>query len=376
MSLTVSAAGSNPQALPPDRLARCRQGPRGHAVGMHRRRAAAAAGVVLASCLFFGMSGLVGASPEGDTDAIDATTVVDDDAAAGDAAAVKVESDESEESSEDSAEETDAAVGAEALAANPGGELAEPGRIVSSRISRNAEELKAEVISAEAALALRAEVDGPVVVYDSPSVSIALRRVSPEKLLEEGAELEAPDKAGIKIPGKDPRIKGRHGGPVTITVSSYHAGDRVKYPPNISSREFQKPAPQPRQQGEESNESHGTAPNETDRVDFFMTKTSVSWKGTVNVKVPGLSATVPAHDRSPSEVKFGDEGDIAFFEDKEEIRKELEDLSSQPLDERMRAYRKLARKWHPDKNPEDAQRATDVFAYLSTLKELLVAPAV
>eukprot|EP00927_Polykrikos_kofoidii_P072297 TRINITY_DN68430_c0_g1_i1.p1 TRINITY_DN68430_c0_g1~~TRINITY_DN68430_c0_g1_i1.p1 ORF type:complete len:412 (+),score=79.28 TRINITY_DN68430_c0_g1_i1:108-1343(+) len=274
--------------------------------------------------------------------------------------------------------------------ANPGGELTEPGRIVSSIIVRTAQELKAEVIAAEAALALRAEVDGAVVTYDSPSVSIALRKVSADNLTKNGTKMEAPDKAGVEIPA-DPRVKGRHGGPVTITLSSYHTGDRIKEPPTLSSREFKSsqaaPSSSPRDSGggatdiprsengganRTTQDEEGSKKNETDRVDFFMTKTSVSWRGTVNVKVPGLGASVPAHDRSPTDVNFGEEGEVLFPIEKADLRKQLEDAAGLPEEDRLRIYRRLARKWHPDKNPEDRERATEVFAYLSTLKELLV----
>ena len=235
--------------------------------------------------------------------------------------------------------------------------------------STTTEALRAEIVAAEAALALQAEVDGLPVVYDSPAVSISLRKVKPETLIQLGAHVEAPDGAGVSIP-PDPRVKGRHGGPVTITVTSYHAGDsinkempRVKYG---AEQQF-KPDPESAETSGNSNNSAGAGanrssePNKTDRVDFFMTRTSVNWRGTVDVKVPGLSANVPAHDRPWT--PFGE--DERYAEDKAEVRKELERLVSVDSSERLRGYRKLARQWHPDKHPaEDREKATEVFEYL------------
>lgn len=151
-------------------------------------------------------------------------------------------------------------------------------RLFSPVRSTSQEALRQEVVAAEAALEQMAQVDGLPVVYDSPAVSIALRKVSAEALVLNGSEIEAPDGASIKIPA-DPRVKGRHGTPVTVSVTSYHAGDSIN-------------KDMPRIKFNGSNET-----NASDRVDFFMTRTSVTWRGTVDVKVPGLSAQVPAHDR-------------------------------------------------------------------------------
>lgn len=228
--------------------------------------------------------------------------------------------------------------------------------------SNTPEELKAEIIAAEAALSLRAEVDGAPAVYDSPSVSISLRKVSPKALVESGTKLEAPNGAGITLPA-DPRIKGKHGGPVTISVTSYHTGDKVKEVPTVKYGAN-------RQVRRMTGPDGGTVQKE-DRVDFFMTKTSVSWRGTVNVKVPGLAAQVPAHDRPWN--PYGESGDVLFPEDKEQVRSEVEALAA--LDdyvEQRRGLRRLAQKWHPDKRPDDLERATEVFAFLQDLRQTLL----
>merc|ERR1719270_422673 len=129
--------------------------------------------------------------------------------------------------------------------------------------------------------------------------------------MESGTKLEAANGAGITIPA-DPRIKGRHGGPVTVSVTSYHTGDKVKEVPTVkygANRQLR------RMTG--PNAISGTVQKE-DRVDFFMTKTSVSWRGTVNVKVPGLGAEVPAHDRPWK--PYGKEEDVRYPEEKAQIR--------------------------------------------------------
>ncbi len=250
-------------------------------------------------------------------------------------------------------------------------------RLFSPIRSTSPEALKAEVIAAEAALALRAEVDGLPVVYDSPGVSISLRKVSPDVLVTQGAILEAPDGGGVTIPA-DPRVRGRHGGPVTVSVTSYHAGDALK------TKEMQKinfgSTASRKEVGPTSNTSNtstGNGMNGTtytsqignasgvDRVDFFMTKTSVSWRGTVNVKVPGLSAQVPAKDRPWT--PLGE--DALYAEEKAEVKAELERLASlKNANEKLRGYRKLARQWHPDKHPEEREKATEVFEYLQELR--------
>lgn len=235
--------------------------------------------------------------------------------------------------------------------------------IVSSVRSTTTEALKNEIIAAEAALTLRAEVDGAPAVYDSPSVSISLRKVSPGALALSGANLETVDGAGVTIPA-DPRVKGRHGGPVTITVTSFHAGDGVKELPSVkygANRELRRVGGQDSLSGTKLKE---------DRVDFFMAKTSVSWRGTVDVKVPGLAAQVPAHDRPWT--PYGTDGN--FVDEKLEVRSEVEALAALPEGDsaqKMRGLRRLARRWHPDKNPEDVERATEVFTYLQELKAAL-----
>jgi len=253
---------------------------------------------------------------------------------------------------------------ARALVALPNNE----GKAVSAAVhilnpvpSNTPEALKAEIIAAEAALALRAEVDGPPAVYDSPSVSISLRRVSPNALVESETKLETPNGAGITLPA-DPRIKGRHGGPVTISVTSYHTGDKVKEVPTVKYGAN-------RQVRRMTGGDGGTVQKE-DRVDFFMTKTSVSWRGTVNVKVPGLAAQVPAHDRPWA--PFGEKGESLYPGEKAELRTEVEALAALGEDEKRRGLRRLSQKWHPDKRPEDLERATEVFAYLQELRQSIM----
>jgi len=235
-------------------------------------------------------------------------------------------------------------------------------RIVSPFRVTTPEALRAEIIAAEEALALRAEVDGAPVVYDSPAVSISLRKVSPNALVEGGAELDAADGAKIKIPA-DPRVKGRHGGPVTVTVTSYHTGDKIKELPTVRYGAN-------RQTRRVSGHGAGSRQKE-DRVDFFMSRTSVSWRGTVNVKVPGLGAEVPAHDRVWQ--PYGEAANVRFPEEKDQVRVEVEAIVGMPKEEQSRALRKLAKRWHPDKNPEDEERATEVFEYLQELRESLFA---
>ena len=250
-------------------------------------------------------------------------------------------------------------------------------RLFSPIRSTSPEALKAEVIAAEAALALRAEVDGLPVVYDSPGVSISLRKVSPDVLVTQGAILEAPDGGGVTIPA-DPRVRGRHGGPVTVSVTSYHAGDGInKEMPKIKFGSTASPEVNTSNTSTSINETGmngmngttktqiGNASEGVDRVDFFMTKTSVSWRGTVNVKVPGLSAQVPAKDRPWT--PLGE--DALYAEEKAEVKAELERLASvKNANEKLRGYRKLARQWHPDKHPEEREKATEVFEYLQELR--------
>merc|ERR1719183_224494 len=160
-------------------------------------------------------------------------------------------------------------------------------RIFSPWRVESTEALKAEVVAAEAALALRATVDGPLAVYDSPSVSIALRKVSPETLANEWVEVKAPDGAELSIP---PGAKQRHGGPVTVTITSYHTGGRIKKLPGRV--KFGRGRRLRRRLGGDEAIS-GTTVGE-DRVDFFLEKEegksgparhSVSWAGTVDVRV-------------------------------------------------------------------------------------------
>lgn len=249
-------------------------------------------------------------------------------------------------------------------------------RIVSLRRSETPEELKAEVVAAEAALSLRAQVGGPPVVYDSPGVSIAVQKVEAENLTNNGLNLTAPNDAGVMIPA-DPRITGRHGGPVTVSVSSFHAGEKIKELPEIKSSDFRhKPADPsdadldgPPEESEKKADA-GAAKPEVDRVDFFMKKTGISWRGTVNVKVPGLGASVPAHDREgPPPGASVEEDEQLHPEEKQMVKREMMLLASLPQAEQQRKYRELAKQWHPDKNPGDTERAADIFAYLQRLRE-------
>eukprot|EP00930_Biecheleria_cincta_P039299 TRINITY_DN27026_c0_g1_i1.p1 TRINITY_DN27026_c0_g1~~TRINITY_DN27026_c0_g1_i1.p1 ORF type:complete len:378 (+),score=87.35 TRINITY_DN27026_c0_g1_i1:32-1135(+) len=249
-------------------------------------------------------------------------------------------------------------------------------RIVSLRRSETAEELKAEVVAAEAALSLRAQVGGPPVVYDSPGVSIAVQKVEAENLTNNGLNLTAPNDAGVMIPA-DPRIVGRHGGPVTVSVSSFHAGEKIKELPEIKSSDFRHKSADPsdadldgpREESEKKADA-GAAKPEVDRVDFFMKKTGISWRGTVNVKVPGLGASVPAHDREgPPPGASMEEAEQSYPEEKQMVKREMMLLASLPQAEQQRKYRELAKQWHPDKNPGDTERAADIFAYLQRLKE-------
>lgn len=249
-------------------------------------------------------------------------------------------------------------------------------RIVSLRRSETAEELKAEVVAAEAALSLRAEVGGPPVVYDSPGVSIAVQKVEAENLTRNGLNLTAPNDAGVMIPA-DPRITGRHGGPVTVSVSSFHAGEKIKELPEIKSSDFRPKPAEPSdadldgpRDGAEKKADAGSAKPEVDRVDFFMKKTGISWRGTVNVKVPGLGASVPAHDREgPPPGASIEEAEQSNPEEKQMVKREMMLLASLPQAEQQRKYRELAKQWHPDKNPGDTERAADIFAYLQRLRE-------
>lgn len=264
---------------------------------------------------------------------------------------------------------------------------AEAAHIVSPWRVDTPQALKAEVVAAEAALSLRAEVDGAPAVYESPSVSIALRRVSPETLANEWVELKSPDGADVKIP---PGAKQRHGGPVTITITSYHVGGRLKLPGRVK---FGQGRQLRRKLGGEESIS-GTTVKE-DRVDFFLMKEpqkdgparhSVQWAGTVDVKVRdptkgrgkikggyehGLGVSVPAHDREWLPGREGHEIQ-RFPVEKKELQLEVEGLVGRPLAEQRRGYRLLARRWHPDKNREDEDRATEVFAYLQELRETLL----
>lgn len=266
---------------------------------------------------------------------------------------------------------------------------AESARIYSPFRVETVEALKAEVIAVEAALALRAEVDGSPAVYDSPSVSIALRKVSPEKLANEWVELKAPDGAELSIP---PGAKQRHGGPVTITITSYHTGGRIKQLPGRiklgKNRRLRR-----KLGGDE--EISGTTVGE-DRVDFFLEKEegkgseparhSVSWAGTVDVRVrdptkgrgkvkggfeQGLGVSVPAHHTDYQLAGVSNE-DSRWPEERQALLLEVEGLAGLPEPDRQRGYRKLARKWHPDKNPDIQEKSSVLFQLLQELRARLL----
>lgn len=269
---------------------------------------------------------------------------------------------------------------------------AESARIYSPYRVETVEALKAEVIAVEAALALRATVDGPPAVYDSPSVSIALRKVSPEVLANEWVDLKAPDGAELSIP---PGAKQRHGGPVTITITSYHTGGRIKKLPGRV--KFGKGRQLRRKLGGDEAIS-GTKVGE-DRVDFFLEKEeatsgparhSVSWAGTVDVKVrdptkgrgkvkggyeQGLGIQVPAH-HTDYQATGGSVEDSRWPEDRQALLLEVEGLAGLPDPERQRGYRRLARKWHPDKNPDEKEKSSVLFHLLQDLRARLLPSAV
>lgn len=265
---------------------------------------------------------------------------------------------------------------------------AESAKIYSPWRVETTEALRAEVVAVEAALALRATVDGAPAVYDSPSVSIALRKVSPETLANEWVELKAPDGAELTIP---PGAKQRHGGPVTVTITSYHTGGRIKQLPGRV--KFGKGRRLRRLLGGDESIS-GTEVKE-DRVDFFLEKEeatngparhSVSWAGTVDVKVRdptkgrgkvkgnselGLGVSVPAHHED-YQVAGGPAADTRWPEERQALLLEVESLVGLPENERQRGYRKLARKWHPDKNPDDAEKSSVLFHLLQELRTTLL----
>jgi hypothetical protein len=265
---------------------------------------------------------------------------------------------------------------------------AESARIFSPWRVETMEALKAEVIAVEQALALRASVDGPPAVYDSPSVSIALRKVSPEVLANEWVDLKAPDGAELSIP---PGAKQRHGGPVTITITSYHTGGRIKQLPGRI--KFGRGRRLRRRLGGDEAIS-GTSVGE-DRVDFFLEKQeatsgparhSVSWTGTVDVRVrdptkgrgkvkggyeQGLGVSVPAHHED-YQVAGGPTEDTRWPEDRQALLLEVEGLAGLPEADRQRGYRRLARKWHPDKNPEEKEKSSVLFHLLQELRARLL----
>lgn len=265
---------------------------------------------------------------------------------------------------------------------------AESAKIYSPWRVETTEALRQEVIAVEAALALRATVDGAPAVYDSPSVSIALRKVSPEVLANEWVELKAPDGAELSIP---PGAKQRHGGPVTITITSYHTGGRIKQLPGRV--KYGKGTRLRRLLG--GDESISGTEVKLDRVDFFLEKEeatdgparhSVSWAGTVDVKVRdptkgrgkvkgnselGLGVSVPAH-HTDYQVVGGPAADTRWPEDRQALMLEVESLVGLPDNERQRGYRKLARKWHPDKNPDDAEKSSVLFHLLQELRTRLL----
>eukprot|EP00930_Biecheleria_cincta_P039849 TRINITY_DN27350_c0_g1_i1.p1 TRINITY_DN27350_c0_g1~~TRINITY_DN27350_c0_g1_i1.p1 ORF type:complete len:539 (+),score=87.92 TRINITY_DN27350_c0_g1_i1:57-1673(+) len=51
---------------------------------------------------------------------------------------------------------------------------------------------------------------------------------------------------------------------------------------------------------------------------------------------------------------------------------EFQELKTQPISDRKKAYRNACLKWHPDKNPDDDETATEVFQFLQDLKDWLL----
>lgn len=51
---------------------------------------------------------------------------------------------------------------------------------------------------------------------------------------------------------------------------------------------------------------------------------------------------------------------------------EFQVLKSHPISDRKKAYRTACLKWHPDKNPDDEETATEVFQFLQDLKDWLL----
>jgi len=138
----------------------------------------------------------------------------------------------------------------------------------------------------------------------------------------------------------------------------------------------------------------GTTVNE-DRVDFFLSKEeqksgparhSVTWAGTVDIRVrdptkgrgkikggyeTGLGVSVPAHHTDyVSEASSTEEQ--RYPSERQALQMEVEGLVRLPEEEQQRGYRRLARKWHPDKNPEDKEKATVLFMFLGELRVRLL----
>lgn len=55
-----------------------------------------------------------------------------------------------------------------------------------------------------------------------------------------------------------------------------------------------------------------------------------------------------------------------------EMFSEFQELKSQPISNRKKAYRTACLKWHPDKNPDDEETATEMFQFLQDLKDWLL----
>lgn len=98
--------------------------------------------------------------------------------------------------------------------------------------------------------------------------------------------------------------------------------------------------------------------------------------GTRTVHPPGAGAPPPRSDggssaaRGKSGIKLPRGVD---WPDEPKSREAAEaifaELSQVPINERKKAFMKACLKWHPDKNLDDEDRATDVFQFLQSLKD-------
>lgn len=281
------------------------------------------------------------------------------------------------------------AVPKKAKKAGKDGDVVLAAQIISPFKAETADALKNELVAAEAALAMRVEVDGPHAVYESPSMTIALRKVSQEVMQNEWVELKGVDGASVTIP---PGAKQMHGGPVTIMLTSYH-NRKIKKKHALKATHFGKSRKLRRKLA--ANEELQGKEVQEDRVDFFLDKEknetdrtqpdrrSVSWSGTVDVRKRnakgygkdvrngmdhGLAMSVPVADYDFAG-QHGKQDDVPYAAEKQQLQLEMEALVKLPPVEQDRAFRKLAKRWHPDLNPKDRERATELFSFLSETRE-------